>query len=213
MKIKEKVLLQESLVDDGNVVSVGGVEFADQLDIFDGQSGVDVWLTGSHLQEGESVVHSLAPSVFGFLGQFIAHLLFQNLVPDPQSLLRINNGKQWPLDNIAVSTPIGQTLTKDSENKEIPMWLSDETYVVLAIDGNVVDVPLGVKALKQLGENSGVVQVINDFIGGQDDVGLGQLDEVSIVGQISQSDSSQFRQQFLSFGVNSEVPVNRIHGQ
>lgn len=42
MKIKEKVLLQESLVDDGNVVSVGGVEFADQLDIFDGQSGVDV---------------------------------------------------------------------------------------------------------------------------------------------------------------------------
>lgn len=112
-----------------------------------------------------------------------------------------------------MSTPIGQTLTKDSENKEIPMWLSDETYVVLAIDGNVVDVPLGVKALKQLGENSGVVQVINDFIGGQDDVGLGQLDEVSIVGQISQSDSSQFRQQFLSFGVNSEVPVNRIHGQ
>ena len=56
----------------------------------------------------------------------------------------------------------------------------NETYVILGVDGNIGNVPLGVKALKQLGENSSVVQVINDFVHSQNNVSLGQLDEERI---------------------------------
>merc|ERR1711911_514875 len=89
--MKNICILHESSGSDGGVVSVGGVEFAHQSDIIYRQLGVQVGLTGSHLQESEGVVHSLDPSGFGLSRQFTSHLLFQNFVEDSQSFLFISH--------------------------------------------------------------------------------------------------------------------------
>ena len=86
--------------------------------------------------------------------------------------------------------------------------LSIMTYSVLAVQGDVIDVPIAVEALQQIGEDTSVVQIVNDFLHSHHNVRLCELHKELVGGHISDSQVGKFRQKILGFGMNPEVPIN-----